>query len=187
MLLLSSVSVYAACYPLWGSKDRPCQCQYPIIDSNGKIGCGEDYCAKNGKKCMPNGGCCDIEKYCETSEKGKQCCNSSETCDTRNGCVNAVCENIYCGDGECQNGVCVAEDGTTCEEGKIVFKDNYVGEYHCCPVGSSAFSYWDECCDANEVLVKVPFYDPEDRCCPKGSVEYDPWDGCLDASGNPIS
>ena len=41
--LLSSVSVYGACN---STLDLGCRCQHPIINSEGKLACGEDYCSK---------------------------------------------------------------------------------------------------------------------------------------------
>ena len=75
-----------------------CQCQHPIIDSNGKLACGEDYCAKNGKKCMPNGSCCETEKYCEVGNT-KYCCAEGQTCDTTSGCVEEKDIETLCANG----------------------------------------------------------------------------------------
>ena len=75
LISLSCINIAkASCTPPTTLK---CQCQHPIIDSNGKLACGEDYCAKNGKKCMPNGSCCEEAKFC-----GGDCCSENEICDT---------------------------------------------------------------------------------------------------------
>ena len=89
--LLSSVSVYGACN---STLDLGCRCQHPIINSEGKLACGEDYCAKVGKKCMSDGTCCESDKYCEVT---KECCSENQTCDNAKGCIaekdlKALCE-----------------------------------------------------------------------------------------------
>ena len=114
--------------PPVGTADNPCQCQHPIIDSNGKIACGEDYCAKNGKKCMKNGSCCNIPNEARTEccdQKGNgiakddTCCPAltEENCkteiDTTTGCLKCVED-----DGRCANG-----------EGYVVFAGN--GDKYC--------------------------------------------------------
>lgn len=62
-----------------------CQCQHPIINSEGKLACGTSYCGD--KQCMPDGSCCETEKYCNSSGQGKQCCSTEQSCDTTKGCV----------------------------------------------------------------------------------------------------
>ena len=89
LVALSSISIAnAVCTPPTTLK---CACQHPIINSEGKLACGEDYCAKNGKKCMPDGSCCETEKHCASSEQGLQCCADGQTCDATKGCVDG-CE-----------------------------------------------------------------------------------------------
>ena len=96
--LLSSISAYAACTPPTTLK---CNCAHPIIE-NGVLACGASYCGD--KKCMPNGSCCESEKYCEVGDN-KYCCADGQTCDTTKGCVETV--------DEC-NG---QSDYTTCQNG----------------------------------------------------------------------
>ena len=73
-ILLSSATVYAACNPNLPA----CQCSYPKM-VNGIIGCSETYC-EEGRKCMPDGSCCPSDNFCESTEKGKECCSENETC-----------------------------------------------------------------------------------------------------------
>ena len=81
-VLLSSIDAYAVCTPPTTLK---CECAHPIIE-NGVLACGSSYCGD--KKCMPDGSCCESEKYCESSV-GKQCCSDGQTCDSTNGCKDA--------------------------------------------------------------------------------------------------
>ena len=82
--VLSSIGLAnAVCTPPTTLK---CACQHPTIE-NGLLVCGESYCGD--KKCMPDGSCCESDKYCESSEQGKQCCSDGQTCDTTTGCVEA--------------------------------------------------------------------------------------------------
>ena len=105
--LLSSVSVYGACN---STLDLGCRCQHPIINSEGKLACGEDYCAKVGKKCMSDGTCCESDKYCEVT---KECCSENQTCDTISGCV----ENNTCSsDTDCASNLCNTSTGKCCPQ-----------------------------------------------------------------------
>ena len=72
--------VNATCTPPTTLK---CECAHPIIE-NGQLACGSSYCGD--KKCMPNGSCCETEKYCEVGDT-KYCCAEGQTCDTTSGCV----------------------------------------------------------------------------------------------------
>ena len=63
-----------------------CNCAHPIINSEGKLACGTSYCGN--KKCMPDGSCCETEKYCEVGDT-KYCCADNQTCDTTKGCIEA--------------------------------------------------------------------------------------------------
>ena len=84
-VLVSSIHIAnATCTPPTTLK---CNCAHPIINSEGKLACGASYCGD--KKCMPDGSCCETEKYCESSELGKQCCADGQTCDTTSGCILA--------------------------------------------------------------------------------------------------
>ena len=118
-ILLSSIHIAnATCTPPTTLK---CNCAHPIIDSEGKLACGTSYCGD--KKCMPDGSCCEPEKYCEVGDK-KYCCADNQTCDTTSGCVEKVVEEcfgkengIYCSaaegkDGACYDGFCI----TSCLE-----------------------------------------------------------------------
>jgi len=81
-ILLSSIHIAnATCTPPTTLK---CNCAHPIIDSEGKLACGSSYCGD--KKCMPDGSCCEPEKYCEVGDK-KYCCADNQTCDTTSGCI----------------------------------------------------------------------------------------------------
>ena len=96
--LLSSISAYAVCTPPTTLK---CNCAHPILE-NGVLACGASYCGD--KKCMPDGSCCESEKYCEVGDN-KYCCADGQTCDTTKGCVETANEcngkNDYT---PCQNG-----------------------------------------------------------------------------------
>ena len=78
--LLSSISAYAVCTPPTTLK---CNCAHPIIE-NGVLACGASYCGD--KKCMPDGSCCESEKYCEVGDN-KYCCADGQTCDSTKGCI----------------------------------------------------------------------------------------------------
>ena len=108
---MSITSVYAACYPTWGTKDKPCECAYPILDSNGSISCGTSYCGI--KKCMKDGSCCETPNNARTEccdKKGNgvanddTCCPALESPDCETETDNATgC--LQCkDDGTCANG-----------------------------------------------------------------------------------
>ena len=119
-----------------------CECQHPIINSEGKLACGEDYCAKNGKKCMPNGSCCEADKFCESS-LGKQCCPDGQSCDTTKGCqeTNSDIEKL-CAKGS--GSVIIANNGN-----KFCIKssqmDWYEAQEWCLNNGMSMASMYDLC------------------------------------------
>ena len=121
-----------ACTPPIGTSDNPCQCQHPVIE-NGILKCGPSYCGD--KKCMPNGSCCETEKYCSSSENGIQCCSETQTCDTTKGCVEGCSiENcIECDETKTSCKICA--DGYTLMEGECyqpcsggVYVDNYTSQ-----------------------------------------------------------
>ena len=93
--------------------DLNCRCQHSIINSEGKLACGEDYCAKMGKKCMPDGSCCESENYCKSSAQGTQCCAEGQDCDTTKGCVEikADIETLCVNAG---GSIVIATSGTFC-------------------------------------------------------------------------
>ena len=147
--LFSSVSVYGACTP---PTDLKCQCQHPIIDSVGKLACGEDYCAKVGKKCMPNGSCCPEANFCQVGSN-KYCCSDSQTCDTSTGCVEKK-----------------ADIETLCQEAEGNVYSHLNEKF--CVLGSGNPLTWyetrDLCLENNMVLAGM------DRLCPSwtGSGNY---------------
>ena len=139
--LLSSISAYAVCTPPTTLK---CNCAHPIIE-NGVLACGASYCGD--KKCMPDGSCCESEKYCEVGDN-KYCCADGQTCDTTKGCVETVNE---CLDGEtpCSNEL----------------------ENWCCNNTNSCGENADECCVGSFCCEGIVFYGEEGyACCPKGAT-----------------
>ena len=83
LISLSSIGIAnALCTPPATLK---CECAHPIVNSEGKLACGTSYCGD--KKCMPNGACCETEKFCISLEQGTQCCAENQSCDTTMGCV----------------------------------------------------------------------------------------------------
>ena len=108
--VLSSIGLAnAVCTPPTTLK---CACQHPIIE-NGVLVCGPSYCGD--KKCMPDGSCCETEKYCESSV-GTQCCAEGQTCDTANGCIEEKADiETLCANA--QGTIVTASSGTFCESG----------------------------------------------------------------------
>jgi len=124
---LCSISMAdAACTPPATLK---CECQHPIINSNGKLACGEDYCAKNGKKCMPDGSCCESDKFCD-STVGKQCCSDGQVCDIISGCVEEKNLEALCADAkgdilELNSGIyCISKEGMYWDKANSWCSDN---------------------------------------------------------------
>ena len=121
-ILLISVSVlglflsseaYCTCKPL---SVPTCKCQFPVYDGK-NLTCGDDYCAKNGKTCMPDGSCCKVDKVCG-SELSPYCCSDTQTCVNETTCCST--ETPYLN----ENGLCVqctedahcTNEGETCDE-----------------------------------------------------------------------
>ena len=182
-----------------------CQCQHPIINSDGKLACGEDYCAKNNKKCMPNGSCCETEKYCESSI-GKQCCSDEEHCDTIQGCIVA-CKNDCTTEndgtecctslgiaGLCLNGSCKTK---TCNEGEklYIYKDGSAAivthtSLGCCisdpnttPLNNPSANSRQLCCTSNEPVYSRIGCNSSAEC----TSEYEGQYGCFKAKPELIS
>ena len=148
-------TAFAACFPSWGTKDKPCECAYPTIDSNGKIVCGRSYCGD--KKCMPDGSCCEIEKYCENT---KNCCSSSEICVNKTTCcpvdkpyLDAAGNCLQCSsDSHCEDDeTCDTATGTCKEASKTCTSDSECsGDERCCAALNKCIGK-KECCGTPEV------------------------------------
>ena len=114
--VLSSIGLAnAVCTPPTTLK---CACQHPIIE-NGVLVCGPSYCGD--KKCMPDGSCCETEKYCESSV-GTQCCAEGQTCDTANGCIEEKADiETLCANA--QGTIVTASSGTFCRYNDMVWEE----------------------------------------------------------------
>ena len=148
-ILLSSIHMAnATCTPPTTLK---CNCAHPIINSAGELACGTSYCGD--KKCMPNGSCCPEDNYCESSEKGKQCCAEGQTCDTTSGCVEKACIT------DCTN----QENGTECCTSSGVAGVCIKGTKDCqtktCDDGEKLYVYYEYWPDS------FNFNDPSLGCC----------------------
>ena len=184
-MLLSSVSVYATCYPTWGTKENPCECAYPILDSDGKVSCGPTYCPTD-TVCMPNGACCKSGKECGTSSD-KKCCSDTETCingttccsedkpylDTNGNCVQCT-DDSHC-----------TEDGQTCDTstGSCKMVPKTCTSNSQCASGEKCYNYSrtciarTECCgpaDACEACLNSSCYTTSVGYCSNPSLE----EGC---------
>ena len=121
----------AACTPLGaGSKNEPCECALPVFE-NGRIKCGPSYCGE--KRCMPNGSCCEVERYCESTEKGKQCCSENQECYAVEGCLVCIENTIKGTCGVCQNEKWVDDSDLcsackTCSDGECVADNTQNGQ-----------------------------------------------------------
>jgi len=140
-VLVSSIHIAnATCTPPTTLK---CNCAHPIINSEGKLACGSSYCGD--KKCMPDGSCCETEKYCEVGD-AKYCCAENQTCDTTAGCVNASTD---------FETICVNGKGTvmTIENGNKFCRSNEAKETlaeakdWCSSNGMTMLSMYDLCPD----------------------------------------
>ena len=120
-VLVSSIHIAnATCTPPTTLK---CNCAHPIINSEGKLACGSSYCGD--KKCMPDGSCCEAEKYCEVGD-AKYCCAENQTCDTSSGCVEKKDLATLCANGtgviiSAQNGdkYCEYKKGMSWEDANL--------------------------------------------------------------------
>ena len=139
--VLSSIGLAnAVCTPPTTLK---CACQHPIIE-NGVLVCGPSYCGD--KKCMPDGSCCETEKYCESSV-GTQCCAEGQTCDATTGCVEEKDIEALCTEGQIYTSldgvkICQSPEELKLDEAFLWCSDRgmkLADIYEICPT-------WDEDC-----------------------------------------
>ena len=123
---LSSLSAHAGLFcQLDVPEEFGCECGIPRKTSEG-WSC-EGYC-KEGRKCMPDGGCCKSERYCKKDDDHIDCCKDGEYCNT-SGTGATLCQ--ACGGIEnCQT---YTSPGGTCACKKC--NDGYEKtEERCCPI-----------------------------------------------------
>ena len=137
LISLCSISVAnAVCTPPTTLK---CNCAHPIIDAEGKLACGTSYCGD--KKCMPNGSCCETEKYCQVGND-KYCCSEGQTCDTTSGCVEgkADIETLCANAG---GTIITASSGTFCMSND--YMTWYEAEEWCSSIGMTMPTMYEMC------------------------------------------
>ena len=159
--LISLCSISAAnaiCTPPTTLK---CECAHPIVNSEGKLACGTSYCGD--KKCMPNGACCETEKYCVSSEQGTQCCAENQSCDTTKGCVSPCGDGLTPYEGTYYPAMydfdSYGRDWPTrySEIDSLVALPTKVSGNHCCSNNPNDADQYGICCSGGQV--EVSFYD----------------------------